>query len=97
MDSEILAELSLKPSVSRPGEDRLNLDTIESQGVVDDRSSKTKSFLTDFRGEAPAVCLAQPNGLGEWYIDLKRATPRPFTRMPFIGANDRGVAPKAEG
>jgi|ETNmetMinimDraft_30_1059905.scaffolds.fasta_scaffold33177_1 hypothetical protein len=26
----------------------------------------------DFRGEAPAVCLAQPNGLGERYRDLKR-------------------------
>jgi hypothetical protein len=24
------------------------------------------------RGEAPVVCLAQPNGLGEWYKDSKR-------------------------
>ncbi len=45
----------------------------------------------DFRGEAPAVCLAQPNGLGEWYKDLKRGN-----APAFIGADDRGVAPKPE-
>jgi len=47
-----------------------------------------------FRGEATVVCLAQPNGLGSEKDCHSGATPRPFVRRPFIGANDRGVAPK---
>jgi len=31
-----------------------------------------------FRGEAPIVCLAQPNGLGSEKDCLSGATPRPF-------------------
>jgi len=35
-------------------------------------SSKTESFWRISGAKPRAVCLAQPNGLGEWYKDLKR-------------------------
>jgi len=43
-----------------------------------------------FRGEAPVVCLAQPNGLGLEKDCHSGATPRPFAQS---AANGRGVAP----
>jgi len=61
-----------------------------SQGQRPDSFDYT--ICTDFRGNAPVNCLAQPNGLDSWTKTLIRGPlARPFVRV--AGANDRAVDP----
>ncbi len=58
-----------KKRVSSPAGDRQEEGAPSVHPGLKRRVLQDGVVLTDFRGEAPAVCLAQPNGLGEWYRD----------------------------